>query len=105
MRHPIEAAIRQFTYMKARATRDDLAEFGLDVLPGEAQDEILAAIDRCLELRAGGATRSDGAAIKEAQAIIASLPAKWRDPKSFGRADPLANVTDPEQLAAAVPRG
>ncbi len=105
MRHPIESCIRQFIYMRERATLDDLAEYGLQVLPSPVQEEIVAAIERGVVQREAADPQWDSAATQAAREIIAGLPPKWQDPKAFGKtADPLANVTNPDELAAAVPR-
>jgi hypothetical protein len=101
-RHPVRALLRQAAYAGKRRlpTEAELDKLGL---PGEIRSRVKQACREVAAVHDEGAHQDawdDGD--QHAAQIIDGLRGELRDPDHWRAPDPLADVDDPAELAAAV---
>jgi hypothetical protein len=102
MRHPVESLIRHCVYV---GEKPDQADIDALQLAPEHQRAVGDAVDEGLRLRdtdARGAANEH--ALGASRSLIAELPDEQQDAGYVRVRDPLADVTNPDDLAAAIPR-
>lgn len=99
MRHPVESLIRHHAYC---GTTPDARELDALKLDPEDRAKVRQAIGDALEIRAtGNQAGANQYALEASLTIVTDLPREQRDP-AYAHVDPLADVDNPDQLAAAV---
>lgn len=100
-RHPVTTLLRESVSNGERPSREDIDALKL---PAEHRLQFDQAVDDCLGIRETGARGVANEAAHEASlALVNALPLRLRDP-AYNYRDPLTDVTDPAELAAAIPR-
>lgn len=102
--HPVFQTIREAAYFGTGAlpTKQDLDRLDLSAA---ARREVEQACQRVAEIHDTGHHSDAWSACDDAASrIIDTLPDEQRDPGYLQKPDPLADVTDPMELAARVPR-
>lgn len=102
--HPVYEAIRDAGYFGERAV-PDAAELDRLGLSGSAREKVAKACRAVADINATGHHQEAwDAADTAARQVIDGLPEAQQDPDYLATPDPLADVTDPRELAARVPR-
>lgn len=103
-RHPVHALLAHHAGFGTLPSAKELDELGL---APEHRAAVRRAASEAKALRDEGSwsSRNDANqhALEAAHDIIAALPRAQQDP-SYNHADPLEDVSDPDALAAAIPR-
>lgn len=98
-RHPVQTLLRESIYVGQKPDRADIDALNL---PPDLRARFNAAVDEALKIRAAGnRVAANAHAEEESAGLRQALPDELRDPASYHR-DPLTDVTDPRELAAAV---
>lgn len=103
--HPVFQTIRDAAYYGKRGMPDDHDLDALKLSPGTRR-EVLDTCRRVADIHDRGAQQDAWAAGDEAAwQLIHSLPEEQQDHQRYYRAkDPLADIDDPIELAARIPR-
>lgn len=99
MRHPVHALLAHHAYFGTLPNADELDELKLDTEHRQAVNDAAAEAQKIRGT--GNRGQANEYALEAAFDIVADLPAEQRDP-NYGHTDPLADVSDPDQLAEAV---
>lgn len=100
-RHPVTALLRESVYAGTAPDPDDIDALQL---PPALRERFTNAVDESLALhRSGARGEANEHALQASYDLVGDLPDRLQDPAAYRR-DPLADVDDPTELAAAVDR-